>query len=93
THLGATLLTASVAHRHHSVAHLVALPHRTHFACTSFVAVTLVAARFFELRFRSLLPPSSCHCFCQAYLSFADEIKNARRIGTFKQFVVGRSSE
>ncbi|XP_016206147.1 uncharacterized protein LOC107646478 [Arachis ipaensis] len=26
-------------------------------------------------------------------LRFADEMKNARRIGTFKQFVVGRSSE
>ena len=24
---------------------------------------------------------------------FADELKNARRIGTFKQYIVGRSSE
>lgn len=24
---------------------------------------------------------------------FADELKNARRVGSFKQFIVGRSSE
>ncbi|XLR07094.1 hypothetical protein HN51_061972 [Arachis hypogaea] len=68
THTAATLLTASVAHRRccllcsvahrrrRSVAHLAALPHRTHFARTSLVDVTLLAARLFDLQ--SPVPPS-----------------------------------
>ncbi|XLT78561.1 hypothetical protein HN873_000314 [Arachis hypogaea] len=69
THTAATLLTASVAHRRccllcsvahrrrHAVAHLAALPHRTHFARTSLVAVTLLAVRLFDLQ--SPVLPSS----------------------------------
>ncbi|QHO51597.1 uncharacterized protein DS421_1g32200 [Arachis hypogaea] len=69
THTATTLLTASVAHRRccllysvahrrrRAVAHLAALPHRTHFARTSLVAVTLLAVRLFDLQ--SPVLPSS----------------------------------
>lgn len=30
---------------------------------------------------------------CKLILGFADELKNARRLGKFKQYIVGRSSE
>lgn len=30
---------------------------------------------------------------CMYMLGFADELKNARKLGTFKQYMVGRSSE
>lgn len=30
---------------------------------------------------------------CLIIVGFADELRNARRLGTFKQYMVGRSSE
>lgn len=32
-------------------------------------------------------------CMLKLILGFADELKNAKRLGKFKQYIVGRSSE
>lgn len=34
-----------------------------------------------------------CVCGCVLVTGFANELKNARRAGNLKQFIVGRSSE